>query len=136
MALWQKDYVIVPVLRLKQIYGGIPVIISMADYTNHYFWKGVDAPDEKEIEQILPPLKSDYPETKLWGTFQGNKISLIHENGLLLDMQLRIDMSRNYQEVRTFVESIVGLAQKTVGYSYRAVPMRSYCRNTKFWLRI
>jgi len=113
MATWQSDYIIVPITRLRQIYGGIPVILTMEDYTNHLFWQGVETPDEREIERILPPLKSDYPETKLWGTFQGNQISLTYENGLLLDMRLRIDMSRNYQEVRTFVEAIVGLAKKS-----------------------
>ena len=109
MALWQKDYFIVPEHALRVFYGTIPPCISEDDFNEWGWWQGAPVPDKQEIEAILPVYKKLDGMT-LYGSDQGNRLHLIYDNnGSIEQILVRVDLSGEH---RSFVEAIVGLAQK------------------------
>ena len=90
-------------------HGAIPPCISEDDFIEWAWWPGTPVPDKQEIEAILPVYKKLDGMT-LYGSDQGNRLHLIYDNnGSIEQVLVRVDLSGEH---RSFVEAIVGLAQK------------------------
>ena len=112
MAVWQHDYVIIPRTKLMEFYGQIPVSVSEEDYNRFDWWGGVPEPNPVEIEKILLPTTSWSDQVKIWGSDNGNRFSLYYgDDGQLQSVKLRVDLRKEFPEVREFIESMIRLAQ-------------------------
>jgi len=65
-----------------------------------------------EIEKILPQFQSWSKDVKIYGSNCGNRLVFDYEDGVLQSIEFRIDLRREYPEVREFVQSMISLAEK------------------------
>jgi len=118
MAVWQHDYHLIPQAKLKEHYGRIPETVSNDDYDNFDWWEGVAEPSRLEIENILLPTKNWSDYVLKWGSDRGDRLTLYYgtedegKEGLLISVELRIDLRREFKEVRDFILSMIALAKK------------------------
>lgn len=115
MAVWQHDYYFIPQSRLEEQYGKIPETLSWEDYDGGNWWQGISFPADQEMEAILPLADNQWSETiRIWGHDRGDRISILdEEDGSCPDsVEVRIDLLREFPDVRRFVQTLVELARK------------------------
>lgn len=116
MATWQRDYFFVPVLKLREVYGSVPMTISKDDFYGHSWWEGMAAFDEETIENILPRFVDREGKTLKgwWGTDAGNRISIVYgdDDKSTVEVFLRIDMTEETPKILSFVQEVADLAKR------------------------
>jgi len=125
MARWQYEYMLVPLVKLTEYLGQIPETLSIDDYDRFSWWDGMPEPNVVEIEKLLPPAEKWSDAVKEWGSDNGNRFSLYYgrdENDKVVGLStvvVRIDLRREFAEVREFVESIIAMAKENA-WGFRA----------------
>jgi hypothetical protein len=96
MATWQFGVILIPESAILAECGALPASIPM-EMTDHLWWSQQQAPEgfEKQIDLILPQIKSWSDEMRIWGSESGNDAHVCYadaEKKVVEEVAFRLDV--------------------------------------------
>ena len=94
MALWHFGFWLVPRRPLVEEYGAIPSSLTASELDGLISWADASRSElEACIATLLPPEGSHAAATRLWGTPDGHRFELVHdERRMRVELRGRIDL--------------------------------------------
>jgi hypothetical protein len=107
MALWQYEMVAIPRGAIRSAFGETKESLSATEVDNGNWWVQHVLPSESELSQIVARDASWTNLISAWGTEDGNRIEVHHDETGVYEVRIRIDLRT---DAKTFLDQVVRLA--------------------------
>lgn len=111
MAIWQFEVMLVPVRKIRRLYGRVPQAIPEEGWEAGDWWGGelLSDADQRFVGSRLPERAAWTAELSGWGTEDGNRVDIYVAGRRIVEASVRIDA--RMVDV-SFVDFVAELAER------------------------